>query len=95
MIHNQVFIAFVDCTVKGDWKGIRPPVGITALIKQALNDDDCTVSVFQIDTVRRNLFFKKGAEINIVNNVLMYNSLDADELTVDEYQAKYHGNDNS
>ena len=90
MLHDQVLIAFVDCTIKGNWKGIPAPHGETAFIKRALDDENCTIDIFQIDIVRRYLFFKKGAEITIFGNVLSYHAPDVTELTVNEYDAKYH-----
>ncbi len=86
MIHNQVFIAFVDCTIKGNWRALRPTPGFTALVKQAI-DDNCTVNIFQINVVRRYLSFKKDAIIDLIGNVILYNAYDVEEITIDEYEA--------
>ncbi len=89
MQHNQIFIAFVNCTIKGDWIPVPATPGTGVLLKIALNDKNCTVNIFQIDTVRKYLFFKKGSKISIMNNNLIYDSPDADELTINEYITKY------
>jgi len=61
------------------------------LIKEAIDDEKCTIGVLQLNVVRRYIHFKKDATINITGNVLSYDGDDTDELTVDEYKAKYHG----
>ncbi len=85
MPHDEILISFIECRIKGSWKNISAPHGVTAFLREALDSNSCFIDIIEIDTVRRYLHFKKGSVVSIVGNVLRYDTEDALEIiTIDE-----------
>jgi len=80
-------IAFIECTLKGEWKTIFgfPNLNNNQTWSQHKAEaNDCEVNLVDIKNDRRYFRFRSESTIQIVNNVISFNSPDAEELAVDE-----------
>ncbi len=77
----RTYIAFIECvfvdneTSKWQKKNSRE-------MKEAL-EDEAEVRLVDIKNDRRYFSFKKGAEVEIINNVVIFDSDWAEELAID------------
>jgi len=85
---SVTYIAFIECVlVNPNWRNLTGYPHLDALTSNARYEatlDNSEVHVVQIDELRRSFAFKNGAQVGIINNVVVFESDDSEELAVDE-----------
>jgi len=96
ILKHSMFIAFIECKIKGSWMKKRVNSGTAKLPRlfdflEAQNDADCEVHVIEPDGLRRMFHFTAGATIDMNQSILSYNPQYAEEITVDEKEQSGRG----
>ena len=87
MVNSITHIAFIECTLNNQWQtefGYPNPKRKFEWSEHMALNDDATVSLVDIGQTRRYLSFKSNSKIQIINNVLVFTSYQATDITINE-----------
>lgn len=81
------FIAFIECTLDNHWEtrfGYPFDQKKSMWSQYKSLNDDSEIRLVDIKNDRRYFSFKRDAIVQLVNNVISFNSDESDELAIDE-----------
>lgn len=83
----KTYIAFIECSLKKGWNDNEMFLGLRtedSKYRYEAIDDEAQIYLVDIKGDRRLFSFEEHSYVHIVNNVLIYNSDNAEEIAINE-----------